>query len=131
MSMNIVLFDGFCNLCSRSVLFITKHDKEKRISFASLQSEMAKKILLEKGYDQLHIDSVIFITGEKIYFKSDAAIEIAKQLKGLPHYFKLVHYIPKTVRDFLYDCVSTTRYAIFGKRSTCNIPPREMKNTSN
>ncbi|MEY3577990.1 MAG: hypothetical protein RL394_1575, partial [Bacteroidota bacterium] len=43
--MNIVLFDGICNLCNASVRFISRHDKYGKIQFVSLQSEMAKQLL--------------------------------------------------------------------------------------
>ena len=39
--MNIVLFDGICNLCNASVRFISRHDKDSKIQFASLQSEIS------------------------------------------------------------------------------------------
>ena len=119
--MNIVLFDGICNLCNASVRFISKHDKNSKIQFASLQSEMAKQLLVNKAIDSKKIDSIIFITDEKIFFKSDAAIEIAKMLDGFPNYLKYFQFIPGAIRDIVYDLIAKNRYRLFGK--SCAIGP--------
>ena len=119
--MNIVLFDGICNLCNASVRFIIKHDKKSKIQFASLQSETAKQLLLNKAIDTQKIDSIIFITDEMIFFKSDAAIEIAKMLDGFPNYLKYFQFIPRAIRDIVYDLIAKNRYRLFGK--SCAIGP--------
>ena len=95
--MNIVLFDGICNLCNASVRFISKHDRNSSIAFASLQSETAKQLLLKMNIDFQKMDSIIFISNEKIFIKSDAAIEIAKLLNGFPHYLKYFQIIPSGI----------------------------------
>jgi predicted DCC family thiol-disulfide oxidoreductase YuxK len=124
--MNIVLFDGICNLCSASVRFITRHDKNGKIQFASLQSEMAKQFLMNKAIYNTQVDSIIFISNEKFFFKSDAAIEIAKQLNGYPYYLKYFQFIPRPIRDFVYDLIAKNRYRLFGK--TCSLqPPNQNK----
>ena len=41
----VILFDGVCNLCSGSVQFILKRDKEKKFLFASLQSSYGQTLL--------------------------------------------------------------------------------------
>jgi len=124
--MNIVLFDGICNLCNASVRFISRHDKNGRIQFASLQSETAKQLLVNKAIDTRKIDSIIFISNEKIFFKSDAAIEIAKRLKGFPHYLKYFQFIPRPIRDVVYDLIAKNRYRLFG--TSCSLqPPNQNK----
>ena len=119
--MNIVLFDGICNLCNASVRFISKHDKNSKIQFASLQSEMAKELLSKMAIDTKKIDSIIFISDEKIFFKSNAAIEIAKMLDGFPNYLKYFQFIPRAIRDIVYDLIAKNRYRLFGK--SCAIGP--------
>lgn len=124
--MNIVLFDGICNLCNASVRFISKHDKNGKIQFASLQSEMAKELLSKMAIDTKKIDSIIFISDEKIFFKSNAAIEVAKMLDGFPNYLKYFQFIPRAIRDIVYDLIAKNRYRLFGK--SCSIqPPNQNK----
>ena len=119
--MNIVLFDGICNLCNASVRFITRHDKNNTIQFASLQSETAKEILSQLNIDSQKIDSIIFISNEKMFIKSGAAIEIVKLLHGFPRLLKYFQFIPRPIRDFVYDLIAKNRYRLFGK--SCALQP--------
>ena len=119
--MNIVLFDGICNLCNASVRFITRHDKNNTIQFASLQSETAKQLLLKMNIDSQKIDSIIFISNEKMFIKSGAAIEIVKLLHGFPRLLKYFQFIPRPIRDFVYDLIAKNRYRLFGK--SCSLQP--------
>ena len=123
--MNIVLFDGICNLCNASVRFITRHDRNSRIAFASLQSETAKQLLLKMNINAQQIDSIIFISNENMFIKSDAAIEIAKLLHGFPRLLKYFQFIPRPIRDFVYDLIAKNRYRLFGK--SCALQPSNQK----
>jgi predicted DCC family thiol-disulfide oxidoreductase YuxK len=124
--MNIVLFDGICNLCNASVRFISRHDKDSKIQFASLQSEKAKELLKNAAFNNENLHSIVFIADQKIFLKSDAAIEIAKLLHGFPHYLKYFQFIPRPIRDILYDLIAKNRYRFFGK--TCSLEhPNQIK----
>ena len=62
----IVLFDGVCNLCNRSVQFIIQRDPEGRFRFASLQSDLGVELRARLGIDPETIDSVILVEGDSI-----------------------------------------------------------------
>jgi predicted DCC family thiol-disulfide oxidoreductase YuxK len=49
----VVLFDGVCNLCNRSVDFLVRHDRAQRLRFAPLQSETGRALLRRTGFDLL------------------------------------------------------------------------------
>jgi len=117
--MNIVLFDGICNLCNASVRFISKHDKNSKIQFASLQSEKAIELLKNSAFNNENLNSIVFIADQKIFLKSDAAIEIAKLLNGLPRYLQYFRFIPRPIRDFIYDLIAKNRYRLFG--TSCSL----------
>lgn len=86
----IILFDGVCNVCDRSVQFIIKHDPAFKFEFASLQSEIGKA-LFEKYRLPNHIDSIVLIEEDAVYFKSTAALKIAKQLSGFYSILSIFH----------------------------------------
>jgi predicted DCC family thiol-disulfide oxidoreductase YuxK len=109
-------------------LFIIKHDKNGSIKFASLQSQAAKDLLAKKGFDNTGLNSIIFIEGNHCYTKSEATIQIARRLSGLPHYLKWIQLIPRSIRDFAYDRIAKNRYRFFGKRDACMIPTAELSN---
>jgi predicted DCC family thiol-disulfide oxidoreductase YuxK len=124
----IVLFDGVCNLCNRSVQFVIRRDRNDRFRFASLQGEMGRKLLAERGIDTATTDSIILIDpGVAWYVKSDAALEIARGLKGYGWLPLLFGWLPRPLRDAAYDLVARNRYRWFGKQEQCMVPSPELR----
>ena len=123
----VVLFDGLCNLCNGSVNFIIKRDKLGKYKFASLQSEIGKDLSNKYNIDTSTVDSIILIKNNKVFIKSDAVLEI---LKDLPIGWRLLRIgiiLPKFMRDWLYDFIAKHRYQIFGKKDECPIPPKDVQ----
>lgn len=124
----IILFDGVCNLCNRSVNFIIERDKKDVFRFASLQSDIGKKLLLERGLNPLVLDSVILIDpGMAYYRKSAAALEIVKHLSGGYSMLKYFSFLPESLRDGIYRTIASNRYKWFGKEENCRMPTPELK----
>lgn len=120
---SIILFDGVCNLCNSSVNFVLDRDKEKKFMFAALQSDIGKKLLLSHDINLPgNYDSVILIKDSKVYKKSAAALEIAKDLGGVWQLLYIFKIIPSFVSNILYDLVANNRYRFFGKREVCRMP---------
>ena len=124
----IILFDGICNLCESSVLFVIKHDKKDIFRFVPLQSDLGKEIVKHIGLNSKHIDSVIlYEPGISYFYKSAAAIEIAKDLGGFFHLGTIFKIIPNGLRNLLYDYIAKNRYSWYGKKDSCMIPTDEIK----
>ncbi|WP_108425698.1 thiol-disulfide oxidoreductase DCC family protein [Flagellimonas amoyensis] len=124
----IILFDGVCNLCNNSVLFVIKRDKKDLFRYASLQSEVGQQLVRERGIDTSQVDSIILIEPGVAYFtKSDAALEIAQHLGGLWKLSAVFTWIPKSVRDVVYDFVARNRYKWYGKKDACMVPTPELR----
>ena len=118
----ILFFDGYCSLCNWSVDFVMQRDKKRLISFASLQSETAKKLLPEALVAKAEPDSLVVWTPAFLLDESDAVLFIAKLL-DFPYNMALVMKImPRSWRDHLYRFVARNRYKWFGKRDTCRMP---------
>jgi predicted DCC family thiol-disulfide oxidoreductase YuxK len=122
-----IIFDGVCNFCNRTVNIILKHDKQAFFHFAPSQSNAAKDRLQAFSIEQKSIDSVILIDNEKLFTKTDAVIQIARQLSGWPSLFRFLKFIPKPLRDFGYNLIANNRYALFGKKDNCMIPDAAMR----
>ena len=119
--MNIILFDGVCNLCSNSVSLLIKYDKNNIFRFAAMQTKAGERIMQE--YRVLNDrKSIILIKQGFVLYKSDAIIEIAKQITGWPSILKFGFLFPKFFRDGIYDLIAKNRYFLFGKKETCSIP---------
>ncbi len=118
---NIIIFDGWCNLCGWTVRFIKKHDHSNKFVYVSIQSPEAKE--LEKRYqvDPEKSDSVIYIENGKAFIKSEAFFRIAKQLGGLYKWLNVFKFIPQTLSDKIYDFIARNRYKWFGKKDSCTM----------
>lgn len=123
----IILFDGVCNLCDASVHYVIKHDKNELFRFVALQSDLGQVILKHIGINPSHIDSIIlYEPGVAYYYKSSAALEIAKGLKGIFTLATLFQILPIGVRDFIYDIIAKNRYKWYGKKQECLVPNEEV-----
>lgn len=123
----VILFDGVCNLCNGSVLFIIKRDPKSQFYFAALQSDFGNKQLKNFGLPATELNSVLLIKGGTLYQKSNAALEIAKHLSGLWPALYIFKIIPPFLRDGIYTWIARNRYRWFGKKDTCMIPTPELK----
>lgn len=124
----IILFDGICNLCNSSVQYIIKYDKNDVFRFVALQSELGQKILKHIGIANNNIDSIVlYEPGRAYYYKSTAALEIAKNLSGIVSFAFPFRIIPTPLRDLVYNFVSKNRYKWYGKQENCMLPTPALK----
>lgn len=126
--MNIILFDGLCNLCNSSVKFVIKNDQQAKFKFASLQSKQGQRILKNLDLINNTPETFVYIKNNAIYIKSTAALKVMKELGWPCRLFYILILIPTPVRDFVYDVIARMRYRIFGKKESCMIPQFEYQN---
>ncbi|ARK30627.1 thiol-disulfide oxidoreductase DCC family protein [Halalkalibacter krulwichiae] len=118
--MKIILFDGVCNICHESVNFVIRRDHKAVFSFASLQGAKGKELIEARNVCK-EINSLVLIEDSEIYYKSTAALRICKQLNGWWKVLYVFIIIPKSIRDFVYDCIAKNRYKWFGKKESCDL----------
>jgi predicted DCC family thiol-disulfide oxidoreductase YuxK len=82
---SVILFDGVCNLCNASIDFILKRDTKNQFLVGALQEEAGKKLLSRFEVQPEYLNSLVLIEGKEIYFRSTAALRIAKKLSFCPH----------------------------------------------
>lgn len=114
-------------MCNHSVQFVIQRDSKNRFSFASLQSDFGRLQLRQWGLAESEMNSVMLINGQRLFQKSDAALEIARHLSGgwpLLYVFKI---LPRFLRDGIYHWVARNRYRWFGKRDACMVPRPEWR----
>ena len=125
---SLILFDGVCNLCNTSVLYVIKHDAKNRFLFAPLQSNIGQQIIAKYNLDTSKTDSIILYSPDKgLKVKSTAALHIARRL-GLPNNLLSVFLIiPAFIRNWVYDFIAKNRYKWYGEKDNCMIPTPELK----
>jgi predicted DCC family thiol-disulfide oxidoreductase YuxK len=123
----VILYDGVCNLCNRSVQWVVRRDRRGVFRFAAVQSKVARELLAGAGYDGQLPDSVVLIDGGRVMTESAAAIGVARRL-GWPWRAAVVFWVvPAGVRNWLYRAVAKRRYAWFGKADACMMPRPELR----
>lgn len=122
----IVVFDGACNFCSRSVQFILRHDVRGRLRFAPLQSQTGRQLLERNGIDPADAQTFLLLDGDSVFVRSDAALEIAKDL-GTWQWLRVFRFLPRMLRDWTYDLIARNRYRWFGRRDACFVPTAEQR----
>jgi predicted DCC family thiol-disulfide oxidoreductase YuxK len=121
----VIYFDGVCNLCSRSVQFLLKHDSRKIFRFASLQGNAGQKMLLSNHLPPDQHDSFILQENGRFYTRSTGALRVFKLLGGFWTLLYGLIVIPAFIRDAVYQFISGNRYTWFGKKETCWLPEPE------
>ncbi|MFM2418209.1 MAG: hypothetical protein RL385_2932 [Pseudomonadota bacterium] len=123
----IVLFDGICNVCDQTVLFIIDHDPREHFLFAPLSSEVAREALKAEGLDADKLESIALLEAGRVYTHSDAALQIARKLRFPWSLLSLLRIVPRGLRDYVYRAFAARRYALFGKLAQCRVPTPALR----
>lgn len=124
----IILYDGLCCLCNRTVQLLLKIDHRAVLHFAALQSPIAKSLLGQVDHSRPLPDGVVLIHNEKIYTESDAALKSLQLIGGIWKLVAILRFIPHFIRNPIYRIVARNRYTWFGKYESCPLPKPEWKN---
>lgn len=123
----VLLFDGVCNLCNASVQWVLKRDRAGTFRFAALQSETGQQLLARFGLQQQSFDTVVLVAGDRIYTRSDAALEILRRLGSPWSWLSVLRWVPRLLRNAVYNWIARNRYRWFGRQDACWLPRPEWK----
>lgn len=125
----LILFDGVCNLCNSSVLFVIKRDSKNKFLFAPLESKIGTEIIKKFNIDTEKTDSILLYNPEKdkLTYKSTAALLIASRLGFPTKILSFFLIIPAFIRNWFYNYIAKNRYKWYGKKESCMIPTPELK----
>ena len=129
----MVLYDGVCGLCNRTVQFILRRDQHDRFRYAPLQGTIAHEILARHGVDADDLNSVYLVYNvgkptEGLLSRSRAVLHILKVLGGFWRLVAGLGVLPTVTLDATYRWVARRRYRWFGQYDHCPIPkPAERR----
>jgi predicted DCC family thiol-disulfide oxidoreductase YuxK len=124
---HIVIFDGVCNFCNGAVNFIINRDPDELFVFTPMQSQLAKNLMAQHQIPNVGIDTFVLIKAGRAHVFSNAALEIAQDLKGYWYLFTIFKLLPSSFRDFFYKLFARHRYRLFGRSDTCMMPTEKLK----
>jgi len=118
----VVIFDGVCKFCDRSVQWILKHERGPQLRFAAAQSATGAALLHYFGLAAPSLDSVVVIERGQAYQKSTAVLRLIPYLRRSWQWLRVGWLLPHFLRDWCYDRFAGRRYAWFGKHESCMLP---------
>ena len=128
----VILYDGVCGLCDRSVRFVLKHDRIGIFRFAPLQGHFAEEAMARHGRQASQLEAMCVVIAaksapERLLCKADAAIFILRQMNWPWRAGTMLKLLPRRLRDFAYDWIARRRYRSFGKLEQCAIPDAAIR----
>lgn len=123
----VVIFDGFCGLCSRVAQFILKHDRRKALRLLPAQTALGTALYRHFGLDADNYETFIMLKDGRGYSASDAGLEVLRAL-GVPWSLGLAaKIVPRPLRDAVYFWIARNRMRFFGRTEACYLPAPEHR----
>ena len=129
---HLILYDGVCGLCNRTIGIILPRDPESRFRFASLQSELGRSLLLRNGRNPNNLDTFLVLLNycsstPELLAGARAALFITEALGGFWRSLTIFAILPDFILDRLYSLVARNRYRVFGRYDRCLMPDATYK----
>ena len=119
----IILFDGDCNLCNKSIQMVIKYDKKDIFRFVSQQSIFGQKIMNYIGLSNLSLRTIVLYETSNSYFiKSSAFFKVINYFPWYWKWLKIFNILPSKLTDSIYDFISNNRHHIFNNKKYCMLP---------
>ena len=122
----VILFDGYCGLCNKSVDWLLEKDAYHHLMFSSLQGDFAKTLPLT-NVNLSAPNSLVVWENNKAFQKSEGVFRILKKLPFPWKLFLIFSILPSFITDATYDIIARNRNKWFGKSQSCRIPTQEEK----
>ena len=126
MAGGIILFDGTCAFCERSVRFIATRDNGY-FKFGASQNPEGVVLLAKYGTSREATRSLIVIENDEISLRSTAVLRIARRMTAPWRWAAVFLHVPRPIRDAVYRVVAAIRHRIAGRSNACDIPPPEIR----
>ena len=122
----IILFDGTCAFCERSVRFIATRDNGY-FKFGASQNAEGQALLAKFGTTREAARSLILIEDHQIFLRSDAVLRVARRMNAPWKFAAAFLVVPRPLRDLVYRFVASIRHRLAGQSNACEIPPPEIR----
>lgn len=115
----IIIFDGYCVLCSRFARFVLRHDRKAVFRLLAAQTPLGQAIYRHLGLDPVKFETNVLLEDGRAWFKSAGTIRMFAHL-GLPWSLSgILRLVPRALLDRLYDWIAGNRLRWFGTQSVC------------
>jgi predicted DCC family thiol-disulfide oxidoreductase YuxK len=123
----LLVYDGSCGFCSRSVQFILRHERRCDLLFVRRDSELGKT--LRHRYHFEAVESLLWIADGKAFIESTAVLSAAKYLGGIWGLLATLGLlVPLPLRDWGYRFIARNRRRFSPGAASCLVPTAEQQN---
>jgi predicted DCC family thiol-disulfide oxidoreductase YuxK len=119
----VVVFDGFCNLCSSGARWLQEHPTQPPFRLVPMQSELGRALFTQHGCDPDDPLTFLALDGDRVFTQSDAWIHLVLAVGGAWRIVSVARVIPRPWRNAVYRLIARNRYRWFGRRQTCLFMP--------
>ncbi|MFQ5525038.1 MAG: DCC1-like thiol-disulfide oxidoreductase family protein [Thermoanaerobaculia bacterium] len=128
---HLVLYDGVCGLCDRTVQFLLEEDRAGVLSFAPLQGSTAAELRESIGRDA-DMSTMLFVEDHdaarhRVTSRSTGVLRMLDAVGGFWRVVSWLRIVPRPIRNSVYRVISRYRYAWFGKFDSCKLPAAETR----
>jgi predicted DCC family thiol-disulfide oxidoreductase YuxK len=118
----VVLYDGVCGLCSRSVRWLLRKERDHTLRFAPLQGPTAAALRAKYPSIPQTLESVVLVEDGRVHLRSKAFLYSAKHLRAPWRWGYGMRWFPGFVLDLGYRVIARVRYRVWGKTDACELP---------
>ncbi len=122
----VIVFDGDCLFCQRSVRFIHRHDAANTYRFAARQSPAGERLLRDLGVG-LAPNSMVLVDDRGTWLRSDAVLRIAAHLGAPWSAARVLLHVPRPLRDTAYRLVAAVRHRFAPLLPACDLPDAALR----
>jgi len=127
----LVLYDGDCGFCARSVQWILAHERDHAIRFAPLQGETAADLRRRLPRIPATVDSVVYVADGRAHLRSQAMLHAARHLRAPWRWGHALRWLPGPIFGFGFDLgyrlIAAVRYRIWGRADACQLVAPEHR----
>ncbi len=122
---SILLYDGACGLCQRTVRWMLRHDPQGHLRFATQQQPLAAEVFARHGLDALQTNSAVLVqhfgeVAECVDLRSDAILGCLRVLGGVWAWLAAIaRLVPRALRDHAYNWLARNRHRLFAMGESC------------
>lgn len=117
----LVVFDGDCVFCSRSMRVVARMDRRGHIRMTPAQGTIGQALYRHAGLATDRFDTYLVLAEGRMFQRSDALVAMAGQLPYPWRMLRLLAIVPRRLRDAAYGLLARHRYRLFGRREACGL----------
>lgn len=119
----LVIFDGYCVLCSSGVQWMLRRDPDGVSRFAAIQDAIPAALYRHYKLDPKRFDTFMVLVNGIPYTRWRGALAAARAMPGIWRWLgRIGQLVPSFIGDPVYDWVQRNRLRWFGSRETCFVP---------